>query len=180
MQACQWHCSSSTNTIAITRNTKIPFRALSTRELQNTGSTARDHLANERTWLAWTRTALAFAALGLGLDRFDLLRQDVQHIAGAGDRTSNGFAPASSVISKQYSSNSTSPPKTALPYLKPGGTEKSKTAEFDISMSPSLQQKLSTWIENAKIKIPGELAASVSCYHVAVIQASLSRTRLEV
>jgi hypothetical protein len=55
---------------------------LPTRSVPNTGSTARDHLANERTWLAWTRTSLAFAALGLGLDRFDLLRQDVQAVAG--------------------------------------------------------------------------------------------------
>jgi hypothetical protein len=55
---------------------------LHTRSVPNTGSTARDHLANERTWLAWTRTSLAFAALGLGLDRFDLLRQDVQAVAG--------------------------------------------------------------------------------------------------
>lgn len=44
----------------------------------NTGSTARDHLANERTWLAWLRSSLAFTALGLGLERFDLLREDLR------------------------------------------------------------------------------------------------------
>ena len=31
------------------------------------GSTARDHLANERTYLAWVRTALAITGVGLGL-----------------------------------------------------------------------------------------------------------------
>jgi putative membrane protein len=31
----------------------------------NTGSRARDHLANERTFLSWTRTALAFIGLGV-------------------------------------------------------------------------------------------------------------------
>ena len=36
------------------------------REAQdNTGSVARDHLANERTFLAWIRTALAVIGLGV-------------------------------------------------------------------------------------------------------------------
>ncbi|CAE8649983.1 unnamed protein product [Polarella glacialis] len=33
----------------------------------NSGSTARDHLANERTYLAWLRTAISLVALGLGV-----------------------------------------------------------------------------------------------------------------
>ena len=32
---------------------------------ENTGSLARDHLANERTFLSWIRTALAFIGFGL-------------------------------------------------------------------------------------------------------------------
>jgi putative membrane protein len=36
------------------------------REVRNiTGSIARDHLANERTFLAWVRTSLAFVGLGI-------------------------------------------------------------------------------------------------------------------
>ena len=38
--------------------------------LSNTGSTARDHLANERTHLAWTRTALSLTGVGLALLRW--------------------------------------------------------------------------------------------------------------
>jgi hypothetical protein len=34
--------------------------------LQNTGSVARDHLASERTFLAYVRTSLAFASAGVG------------------------------------------------------------------------------------------------------------------
>ena len=34
----------------------------------NTGSTARDHLANERTFLAWARTGLTFVGLGVAID----------------------------------------------------------------------------------------------------------------
>ncbi|KAF8607008.1 hypothetical protein BDV93DRAFT_436489 [Ceratobasidium sp. AG-I] len=35
--------------------------------LENTGSVARDHLANERTWLAYVRTSLAIASTGVAL-----------------------------------------------------------------------------------------------------------------
>jgi putative membrane protein len=47
--------------ISLTRlHTKVP----------NTGSTARDHLANERTYLAWLRTGLSLLGLGLAFARF--------------------------------------------------------------------------------------------------------------
>lgn len=39
--------------------------------LTNRGSTARDHLANERTYLAWTRTGLALIGASLGLLKWD-------------------------------------------------------------------------------------------------------------
>ncbi len=37
------------------------------RQRDNTGSTARDHLANERTYLAWLRTGFGTTALGIGV-----------------------------------------------------------------------------------------------------------------
>lgn len=39
----------------------------------NTGSVARDHLASERTFLAWMRTGLGFVALGIAIERFSQL-----------------------------------------------------------------------------------------------------------
>ena len=37
---------------------------------KNTGSVARDHLALERTYLAWARTGLGFIAFGIAIERF--------------------------------------------------------------------------------------------------------------
>jgi len=36
----------------------------------NTGGVARDHLANERTYLAWLRTGISVAALGVAVAKF--------------------------------------------------------------------------------------------------------------
>lgn len=44
--------------------------------LNNTGSTARDHLASERTFLSWLRMSLAFVALGIAIERFSELNLD--------------------------------------------------------------------------------------------------------
>jgi hypothetical protein len=42
----------------------VPFRLSLT--LRNNGSVARDHLASERTFLAYVRTSLSFASAGVG------------------------------------------------------------------------------------------------------------------
>ncbi|KAK3669983.1 hypothetical protein LTR78_010155 [Recurvomyces mirabilis] len=47
------------------------FRWFRTERLQNTGSLARDLLAGERTFLAWTRTGLGFIALGVALEKVE-------------------------------------------------------------------------------------------------------------
>lgn len=47
-------------------------------------SSMRDHLANERTLLAWVRTALAFIAFGIAIEKFTLFMQ----ISGMADSVS--------------------------------------------------------------------------------------------
>ncbi|KAH8668157.1 hypothetical protein BGZ60DRAFT_408723 [Tricladium varicosporioides] len=49
------------------------LKLLSATPIANTGSVARDHLANERTFLSWTRTGLGFVALGVALAKLDAL-----------------------------------------------------------------------------------------------------------
>lgn len=41
--------------------------------IENTGSLARDHLANERTFLAWLRTGVTLMGVGVALVKFDAL-----------------------------------------------------------------------------------------------------------
>ncbi|KAK0387763.1 hypothetical protein NLU13_4008 [Sarocladium strictum] len=62
---------------------------LSSPVFKNTGSVARDHLASERTYLAWTRTGLGFVALGIAVERFS--RFELMESA-RGERMSVGMA----------------------------------------------------------------------------------------
>jgi uncharacterized membrane protein YidH (DUF202 family) len=55
---------------------------------QNTGSVARDHLASERTFLAWIRTGLGFVALGIAIERFSQL--DLKEILRPPEHRGNG------------------------------------------------------------------------------------------
>lgn len=49
----------------------------------NTGSTARDHLANERTYLAWLRTGISVSSLGIAIAKFAPQRGGRAVAAGA-------------------------------------------------------------------------------------------------
>jgi uncharacterized membrane protein YidH (DUF202 family) len=49
------------------------LKFLSATPIANTGSVARDHLANERTFLSWNRTGLGFVALGVVLAKLEAL-----------------------------------------------------------------------------------------------------------
>ncbi|KOC12712.1 hypothetical protein AFLA70_53g003801 [Aspergillus flavus AF70] len=61
-------------------------------ELENKGSVARDHLALERTFLAWLRTSLAFASIGIAITQLFRLNSSSSSTAGA-DYSSQALPP---------------------------------------------------------------------------------------
>ncbi|CAH2352280.1 hypothetical protein CLIB1423_06S02850 [[Candida] railenensis] len=50
----------------------LKFKSIS---LENKGSVARDHMANERTFLAWLRTSLSFITIGIGITQLSRLEK---------------------------------------------------------------------------------------------------------
>lgn len=49
---------------------------------------ARDHLANERTFLAWVRTAVAIVVFGFAIGRFSIALRQLTALEGHGVRKS--------------------------------------------------------------------------------------------
>ncbi len=47
--------------------------------LENKGTIARDHLASERTFLAWLRSSISFASIGVGLTQLLKLGEDASN-----------------------------------------------------------------------------------------------------
>jgi putative membrane protein len=58
-------------------------------------SEVRDHLANERTFLAWVRTGVAIIALGFVVAKFELL---VKELAPSAPTTSYGLSSAIGIM----------------------------------------------------------------------------------
>lgn len=84
----------------------------------NTGSQQRDHHANERTFLSWTRAGLGFAAMALALDRLDAIDRLLQSKLGLGDLQPS--LPERQVANKEPKNPPAQAPKTSVALLANG------------------------------------------------------------
>ncbi|KAJ3048470.1 hypothetical protein HK097_010506 [Rhizophlyctis rosea] len=78
--------------------------------LPNLDSTARDHLANERTFLAWARTGLGFVGLGVALEKFAHLGVALENFAHLSAESAISAASAASSSSNTASDTLPAPP----------------------------------------------------------------------
>lgn len=78
--------------------------------LENKGSVARDHLALERTFLAWLRTSLAFASIGIAVTQLFRLNTTIQN-RNATARSLAQSMPLSPLIGQSV-------PAEMLPFLQ--------------------------------------------------------------
>jgi uncharacterized membrane protein YidH (DUF202 family) len=81
--------------------------------LENKGSVARDHLALERTFLAWLRTSLAFASIGIAITQLFRLNTNISNrsAASVSDLTQRDQMPFSPFVGHSL-------PVELLPYLQ--------------------------------------------------------------
>ncbi|KAL2860827.1 YidH family protein [Aspergillus lucknowensis] len=105
------------------------LRRLLPNPVANTGSQLRDHQANERTFLSWTRMGLAFAAMGLAVGRLGL----IEHL----------FAPAGVVAHDHPSSETAAKARDGSPQGEDGTRSLAKTNP-DL-LASRLCQAISVW-----------------------------------
>jgi uncharacterized membrane protein YidH (DUF202 family) len=69
-------------------------------ERPNKTTNARDHFANERTFLAWTRTSLGVMAFGFVVEKFSLFIKEISTLLGSphSHHTHAFFQGASSIF----------------------------------------------------------------------------------
>lgn len=68
--------------------------------LENVGSVARDHLANERTFLAWLRTSLSLASIGVAITQLFRLSSSTYSLPSNPDPNIYSLAPGAELVTQ--------------------------------------------------------------------------------
>ncbi|KAJ5267150.1 hypothetical protein N7478_009958 [Penicillium angulare] len=90
------------------------LRRLIPARVANNGSQQRDHHANERTFLSWTRAGLGFAAVGLAMDRIAAIDHVMAGRFGLGQAEPPAQIQQSTKEQQEQTLEPRSNPKTAL------------------------------------------------------------------
>jgi uncharacterized membrane protein YidH (DUF202 family) len=102
------------------------WRRILPQRVANTGAQLRDHQANERTFLSWTRMGLGFAAMALALGRLDAIDRMISLelsspkanlLAIPENAGASAAAAAAAARSGSNNSSSTEPPNQIIAYL---------------------------------------------------------------
>lgn len=88
-----WPCSLTQHGPVCDLNTPIIFA--STSEQKNTLATVTDHMANERTYLAWVRTGITVMALGFVVAKFGII---IKELVPTAPSTSYHLSSATGIV----------------------------------------------------------------------------------
>lgn len=90
------------------------FRAFGSLRLDNEGAVARDHLANERTYLTWMQSSLAFTSIGVAITQFFRLQSssNIKSLIEASQVLSASQLTGTSTLVVAATDSSTSSPYT--------------------------------------------------------------------
>jgi len=105
--------------------------------LENKGSVARDHLALERTFLAWLRTSLAFASIGIAITQLFRLNTNIQsHQNSISPLSARSNVPFSPLVGQSL-------PPELLPYMQELISSAAVTAAQSVpTLGPTLLDQL--------------------------------------
>lgn len=103
--------------------------------LENKGSVARDHLALERTFLAWLRTSLAFASIGIAVTQLFRLNSTIRN-------RQQSMLPLSPLVGQSI-------PAEMVPFLQ----------QLVASNQPEMQQRLGPTLLDQLLLLPAPGAA---------------------
>lgn len=134
--------------------TSLLRRLLPTR-IPNTSSQQRDHHANERTFLSWTRAGLGFAAMALALDRLDAI-----------DRVLSSKLNLGAILSPQTQ-------QSEPPYQASKTKVKDKAGSKDASTATSTSASLLHWNSN-----PTSPSTSASLSKTALLPNAISASQV--